>query len=61
MSNDPIVDEVRKAREEIAALHGFDIRRIIEDAQRRQAEDGHKVITREEFRRLRADSGIPAT
>jgi hypothetical protein len=34
---DPIVDEVRAIREQLAAQFDFDIRKIVEDAQRRQA------------------------
>ena len=37
MIRDPIVDEVRAIREELAARFNFDIRKIVEDAQRRQA------------------------
>ena len=33
MIRDPIVDEVRAIREELAARFNFDIRKIVEDAQ----------------------------
>ncbi len=35
--NDPIVEEVRRIRAEIAARNGNDLRRIFEDARSRQA------------------------
>ena len=38
--NDPIVDEVRRIRAEIAARNGNDLRRIFEDARRREGSDG---------------------
>ena len=37
MFQDPIVDEVRAIRERLAAQFDFDICKIVEDAQRRQA------------------------
>lgn len=43
--NDPIVEEVRRHRAEIAAEHGNDIRRIAEDARRRQGTGGRRVIS----------------
>jgi hypothetical protein len=39
--NDPIVEEVRRARATIAARHGDDLHRIAEDARRRQGADRH--------------------
>ena len=42
---DPIVAEVRRIREEIAAEFDFDIRRIGEDARRRQFTWGSKVVS----------------
>jgi hypothetical protein len=43
--NDPIVEEVRRARAEIAARNGNDLRRIFEDARRRQGSDGRRVVS----------------
>ena len=43
--HDPIVDEVRAVREELAAKFDFDIRKIVEDAQRRQALSKSKVVS----------------
>jgi hypothetical protein len=42
---DPIVAEVRRVRDEIAASHGYDLRRIFEDARRRQHLSGHPVVS----------------
>lgn len=41
---DPIVEEVRAAREAIAAKFKFDIHAIAENARRHQAKSGHKII-----------------
>jgi hypothetical protein len=41
---DPIVEEVRLIRAEIAAEHGNDLHRIFEDARARQGADGRKVV-----------------
>ena len=43
--NDPIVDEVRRIRAQIAAEHGNDLHRIFEDARRREGGEGHRVIS----------------
>jgi len=44
MFQDPIVAEVRAIREQLAAQFDFDIRRIAEDAQRRQAVSKSRII-----------------
>ncbi len=44
MRRDPIVEEVRKYREQNAAKFGFDVRKIAEDALKRQATSGHRVV-----------------
>jgi hypothetical protein len=43
MFRDPIVEEVRRHREENAKF-GFDVRKIAEDAIRRQGKSGHRVV-----------------
>ena len=43
--NDPIVEEVRRARAEIAARNGNDLRRIVEDARSRQGSDSRRVVS----------------
>ena len=45
--NDPIVEEVRRVRTEIAARNGNDLRRIFEDARSRQGSDGRRVVSYE--------------
>ena len=55
---DPIVDEVRRIRAEIAAEHGNDIHRIFEDARRRQGADGRKVVSFEGAGRIEPPSVV---
>ena len=38
--DDPIVEEVRRAREELAAGFGYDLRAICDEMQRRQSTSG---------------------
>jgi hypothetical protein len=45
MIRDPIVDEVRAIREELAARFDFDIRKIVKDAQERQASSQARVVS----------------
>ena len=45
MARDPIIDEVRRVREEEAAKHGFDVKAILVAAKRRQRRSGHKVVS----------------
>ncbi len=42
---DPIVEEVRHAREKHAAKFKFDLKAIVEDAKRRQWKSGHRVVS----------------
>lgn len=44
MIQDPIVEEVRAIREQLAAQFNYDIRKIVEDAQQRQATSQRKII-----------------
>lgn len=44
-SSDPIVDEVRAAREALARASGDDIEKIVEAARARQVQNGRTVIT----------------
>ena len=46
MREDPIVEEVRKFREERAARFGHEIRAIAQDARKREQESGRKIISR---------------
>lgn len=45
MSRDPIVEEVRRAREAESAKHGFDVKAILSAAKKRQSRSGHKVVS----------------
>ena len=45
MWKDPIVEDVRKARNELAAQFDYDIQKIVEDAQNRQGSDGRRVAS----------------
>ena len=42
---DPIVEEVRKVREEHAARFNYDLKAIAEDLRLRQAKSGHKIVS----------------
>ncbi|MBX7104738.1 MAG: hypothetical protein K1X57_11700 [Gemmataceae bacterium] len=57
MIRDPIVDEVRAIREELAAKFNFDIRRIVEDARRRQAASQSRVVSFEKPSQLPQPTG----
>ena len=46
MKPDPIVEEVRKAREAYLAECGYDLDRMVEDLQRRQDKGEFKVTYR---------------
>lgn len=42
--NDPIVEEVRKARQNHAWKFGHDLKKIIKDLKRIEEECGHRVV-----------------
>jgi transposase len=44
---DPIVAEVRRIREELFAAAGYDIQEFCRRLREKQAQSGHRVITRE--------------
>jgi hypothetical protein len=44
MTKDPIIDEIRHHRKEIAEKFNYDLRAIITDARRRQKRGGKKVV-----------------
>jgi hypothetical protein len=46
MWEDPIVAEVRRAREELSARFGFDVKAIFADIRNRQAALGKKLVSR---------------
>ena len=45
MWNDPIVEEVRKIREEHAARFDYDLKKIFQDIKEREEKSGHKVVS----------------
>ena len=45
MPRDPIVDEVRRVREDEAAKYGFDVKAILAASKRRQRRSMHKVVS----------------
>jgi uncharacterized protein (UPF0335 family) len=45
MPRDPIVDEVRRVREEEAGKHGFDVKAILAASKKRQRRFRHKVVS----------------
>ena len=45
MARDPIVDEVRRVREEEAAKYGFDVKAILVASKRRQRRSRHKIVS----------------
>jgi hypothetical protein len=45
LSKDPIVDEVRRVRQEQAAKHGFDVQAILAASKKRQRRSKYKVVS----------------
>ena len=45
MVKDPIVDEVRRVRADIAARHGFDVKAILVASKKRQGRSTQKVVS----------------
>ena len=54
MANGPIVDAVRRVREEQAAKYAFDVKAILAAAKKRQRRPGHKVVSFVPKKRLSA-------
>jgi hypothetical protein len=54
MAKDPIVDEVRRVREEQGAKYAFDVKAILTAAKKRQRRSGHKVVSFVPKKMLRA-------
>ena len=44
-SQDEILAEVRRIKEELAAAHGYDIHSMCEEARRHQAESGRRILS----------------
>jgi hypothetical protein len=45
MQEDSIVNEVRRVRDEHAAKFGYNIRKIAEDAKKREQQGGRQVVS----------------
>ena len=45
MKRDPIIEELHKVREAYAGRFNNDLRAICADAQQKQGEEGHRVVT----------------
>ena len=45
MLKDELVEEVRRVRQEQAAKWNFDLKALLADARKRQAQSGHKVVS----------------
>jgi hypothetical protein len=45
MAKDPIVDEVRRVRQDLAAKYGFDVRAMLTASKKRQQRSSHKVVS----------------
>jgi hypothetical protein len=43
--SDPIVEEIRRIRDEQAAKFDYNVRAIIEDAKKREGKDGRQVVS----------------
>jgi hypothetical protein len=44
MTRDPIVEEVRRAREALLARFNGDLHALVQDVRRREAESGRRVV-----------------
>jgi hypothetical protein len=45
MARDPIVEEVRRIREDLAAKQGFAVEAILSASKKRQDRSAHKVVS----------------
>jgi hypothetical protein len=46
MYTDPILDEIRKFRDDYAARFNYDVKALLEDVRSRQNESGRKTVLR---------------
>ena len=51
MNDDPIVANVRKVRDELAAAFGYDVQAIFADLRRREASLGDRLVKQPEAKR----------
>ena len=42
---DEILAEVRRIKEELAAAHGYDLHKMLEEARRDQAKSGRRILS----------------
>ena len=56
MSTDPIIAEVRHARDLLAAKFNYDVAAIVRDAQKRQKQSKLKVVSLKPRKRTRPES-----
>ncbi len=56
MINDPIVEEVRQAREKILAEVGGDLRKLADRLRQMQLRHPERIVTLEEVRRRRGEA-----
>ena len=54
MTKDPIVEEVRRVREEQAAKYGFDVKKMFAALKKQEQKSGRKVVSPPTKRRLSA-------
>jgi hypothetical protein len=45
MMKDPIVEQVRRARQALFAKYNYDIEAMLNDARNRQSASGHKIVS----------------
>ena len=57
MWEDPIVSEVRRTREQLAARFGFDVKAIFDDIRSRQALLGNRLVSPKKH----TETGVTAT
>ncbi len=46
MYTDPIIEEIRKFRDEYAARFNYDVKAMLADIRRRQKDSGRKTVSR---------------
>ena len=45
MSDDPIVEETRRIKEQVAAQYGYDVRALAQALRKEQQKGGRKVVS----------------
>ena len=61
MSSDPIVAEIRRIREQIAAEFNYDLHAMVKDAQQRDAAGDRLVVRREPRRAVKPTKVLDKT